>query len=336
MAQPTMADIADRLGVSRALVSIVLRDAPGASAQTRERVLRTARELGYTPNQGARSLRRTRSQHLGVTFVPTHASEPEIAESIYAAAAEKGYQVVLSAQTPDRDLRRTVEELLTYRCAAVLQLGSDLTHRQLVSLARRTPVPSVLVGSAPENTSYDVVRSDGTRGIALVTEHLLALGHRQLAYIHCPGLPSAAERLQGFTDAAAGGDRVTSRVLEIAEHGYTEEAGSEAARRLLAGPTLPTALVAGNDQQAIGAMWVLVRASIDVPGRMSVTGYDDTHFARLTAVDLTTASQDTRALGRQAVEAAVRRIEQPDLAPQLAVLEPRLIVRSSTASPRAT
>jgi DNA-binding LacI/PurR family transcriptional regulator len=332
--QPTMADIADHLGISRPLVSIVLRNAPGASAKTRQRVLRAARELGYTPHQGARSLRQTRSRHLGVSFVPAHASEPEIIESVYAAAAEHAYQVLLSAQTPTRDQRQTVEELLSYRCAAVLALGSELTHAQLKALAGRAGVPTVLVGPGHRNASYDVVHSDGQHGIAQAVEYLASLGHRRLAYLHCPALPSGAERLRGFTRAAARAG-LHGQVVEVRELGYTEEAGSEAARRLLDGTALPTAMVAGNDQQAVGAMWVFARAGVSIPGQLSVTGYDDTRFARLSAVDLTTASQDTVSLGRRAVEAAVRRVEQPDLPPQRIAVESRLVTRSSTGPPSA-
>jgi DNA-binding LacI/PurR family transcriptional regulator len=329
-----MADIADHLGISRPLVSIVLRNAPGASEQTRQRVLQAARELGYTPHQGARSLRQNQSRHLGVSFVPAHASEPEIIESVYAAAAEQGYQVLLSAQTPARDQSQTVEELISYRCAAVLALGSALTHAQLKALADRAGVPTVLAGAGHRNGSYDVVHSDGQRGIAQAVEHLASLGHRRLAYLHCPALPSAAERLRGFTRATARAG-LRGQVVEVRDLGYTEEAGSQAARRLLAGTDLPTALVAGNDQQAVGAMWVFARAGVSIPGQLSVTGYDDTRFARLSAVDLTTASQDTVALGRRAVEAAVRRIEQPGLPPRRIAVEPRLVIRSSTGPPAA-
>lgn len=335
MTRPTMADIADRVGVSRPLVSIVLRNAPGASAQTRERVLEAARELGYTPHQGAQSLRRSRSQHLGVTFEPTHASEPEIVEAVYATAAERGYQVVLSARTPLRDEQQTLEELLGYRCAAILALGSELGHVRLAALARRSAVPVVLVGTGRRNGSYDVVQSDGAHGIAAVVEHLADLGHRHVAYLHCPSLPSAADRLRGFV-AAARRRGLLTELVRVPGRGFTEEAGSEGARLLLAAHSRPTALVAGNDQQAVGALWVLIRAGVDVPGQVSVAGFDDTRFARLSAVDLTTASQDTAALGRRAVEAALRRIEEPGLPPQLTCVVPRLLVRSSTAVPNVS
>ena len=333
MGQPTMADIARHLGISRPLVSIVLRGAPGARPETRERVLQAARELGYTPHQGARSLRQTRSQHLGISFVPVHASEPEIVESIYAAAAVHGYQVVLSAQTPTRDQHQTVEELLSYRCAAVLLLGSELRHAQLRALSHRAGVPTVLVGASNRNASYDVVRSAGDHGIALAVQHLYDLGHRRLTYIHCPALPSGLMRLRGFSRAAAS-NGISAEVIEVVG-GYTEEAGSEAARRLLESSDLPTAVVAGNDQQAIGAMWVLTRAGVRIPEHISVTGFDDNRLARLSAVDLTTARQDPEQLGHAAVAAALRRINQPDLAPTFVAIEPELLARSSTAIARS-
>jgi DNA-binding LacI/PurR family transcriptional regulator len=150
----------------------------------------------------------------------------------------------------------TVEELLSYRCAAVLALGLELTHARLKTLAGRAGVPTVVVGAGRRNARYDVVHSDGQRGIAQAVEHLAGLGHRHLAYVHRPGLPSAAERLRGFTQATARAGRL-GEVIEVRDAGYTEEAGSEAARGLLAAEVLPTALVAGNDQQAVGAMWVL-------------------------------------------------------------------------------
>lgn len=334
MAQPTMADIAEHVGVSRPLVSIVLRGAPGASDRTRARVLEAARELGYTPHQGAQTLRRARSRHLGVTFAPVHASEPEIVEAVYEAAGERGYQVVLSAWTTGRGEAEAVEELLGYRCAALIAIGSDLGHTRLGALARRAAVPLVLVGTGRPNRDYDVVGSDGARGVSAVVDHLADLGHRDVAYLHCPSLPSARERLEGFQETAERRG-LRTRVQRVVGHGYGEEAGSAGARRLLDLDDLPTALVAGNDQQAVGALWVLARAGVAVPQDVSVAGYDGTRLARLSAVDLTSASQDTARLGRLAVEAALRRVEDPALRPTVISVRPHLVTRSSTAAPRA-
>jgi DNA-binding LacI/PurR family transcriptional regulator len=333
MPEPTMADIASHLGVSRQLVSIVLRDMPGASDATRERVLQAAAELGYSPHMGARTLRQSRSRHIGVAFAPAHATEPDIVEAIYPAAAEHGYHVLLSAQTRTRSTRQAVEELLEYRCAAIIVIGSDLTEAETRTLAKRVKVPMVVVGAGERNTAYDVVRSAGDTGIELTVEHLVELGHRRIAYVHSPAMAPAALRLEGYLRAVTEAG-LKADVLTVTGSDYTEESGAAAGRQLLERPRLPTAVVAGNDQEAVGVMQVLSRAGVSIPGDLSLTGFDDSRFAQLSSVDLTTARQDPERMGEAAVAAAVRRIGRPTLRPSLSVVEPSLVVRSSTGPAR--
>lgn len=335
MREPTMADIAAHLGVSRQLVSIVLRDMPGASEDTRRRVLAAAAELGYSLNLGARTLRQSRSRQIGVSFAPLHATEPEALETIYPMAAARGYQVVLSAQTATRTTRRSVEELLTYRCAAIIVIGSDLPAGDLRELAHRAKVPLVAVGVGGRSTHFDVVRSAGDQGLSMLTEHLLGLDHRRITYVHSPGLPVATTRRRGYLTAmrAAG---CTEDVLTTVGGDYTEEAGAAAGRELLSRARLPTAVMAANDQAATGLLQTLTRAGVRVPADVSVTGFDDSWFARLSFVDLTTARQASDLMGAAAVEAAVRRIDGPTLAPVTTVVPTQLIVRSSTGAPRTT
>jgi DNA-binding LacI/PurR family transcriptional regulator len=331
--EPTMADIAAHVGVSRQLVSIVLRGIPGASPATRERVLNAAAELGYSPHMGARTLRQTRSRHIGVAFAPAHATEPDIVEAIYPAAAEHGYQVVLSAQTATRSTQQAVEELLGYRCAAIIVIGSELPEAEMQVLAQRAKVPLVAVGAGERNPAFDVVRSAGDTGTALAVAHLVELGHRRIAYLHCAAMPPAALRLAGYLHAI-GEAGLEPDVVSLSGSDYTEESGAEAGRRLLDRPWLPTAVVTGNDQEAVGMMQVLARAGASIPGDVSLIGYDDSRFARLSSVDLTTARQDPQKMGAAAVSAAVRRISRPDLHPSLCIVDASLVVRSSTGAPR--
>jgi DNA-binding LacI/PurR family transcriptional regulator len=328
-----MADIAAYLGVSRALVSIVLRDMPGASDETRQRVKQAAKELGYSPHIGARTLRQYRSREIGVAFAPAHAGEPDIVEAIYPATIDRGYRVVLSAQTGHRSMETAVEELVGYRCAAIILIGPELDDAELQAIARRARVPAVVVNSGEPNRAYDVVRSAGDIGIGLAVQHLVELGHRQIAYVHTTSMPPAALRLQGYGRAVADAD-LELDILNVPGADYTEESGAAAGRELLDRRELPTAVVAGNDQQAIGLLQVFSRAGIAIPGDVSLTGYDDTRVARLSSVDLTTARQDPQQMGQAAVSAAVRRIDQPDKRPLLSIVEPLLVVRSSTARPR--
>lgn len=329
--QPTMADIAAHLGISRQLVSLALRGQPGASEETRRRVTEAARRLGYSPHLGARLLRQSRSRVIGVVFTPAHATEPEIVEGIYPAAEDLGYHVVLSAHTPSRSTERAVEELLGHRCAAMVVIGSNLDHAALRSIAERSPVPVVNVGFGRRNRHYDVVVSAGEAGIALATTHLAGLGHRDIAYVNLPAMPPAQPRLNGYLRTMEKLGLVVDVVTTT--NGYTEEAGAEAARLLIARDALPTAIMAGNDQAAVGLLHVLVRHGVRVPEDVSLTGYDDSRMARLSSVDLTTVRQDPALMGAAAVEAAVRRVEHADAAPTRAVIDPTLVVRGSTAAP---
>lgn len=330
--QPTMADIAATLGISRQLVSLVLRDQPGASPETRQRVKATAKQLGYSPHVGAQVLRQYSSKQLGVVFAPAHATEPDIVQAIYPAAAERGFQVILSATTTTRDSMQAVEELMGYRCAAVIVIGSDLGTVELRGLVRRADVPLVAVGAGRRNRTHDVVRSAGDEGIALCVSHLVKLGHSRIAFVDGSSMPPASIRRKGYLKAMEGVHLVPD-VVELTGD-YTEECGARAARLLLDRASLPTAVVMGNDQAAVGLILALARAGVSVPGDVSVTGFDDSRFAGLSAVDLTTVRQDPEELGRRAVEAALRRVADPTVGPTEAVTSVRLVERSTTAPPR--
>lgn len=335
---PTMADIAAHLGVSRQLVSLVLRDAPGASDETRERVRAAARELGFSAHVGARSLRRARSKDLGVIFAPAHSTEPEIVEAIYTAAAAAGYDVILSAQTDTRSTNQAVEELLGHRCAALIVIGSNLNHAGLRALTERSPVPVVDVGYGRRNTAYDVVRSSGDKGVAQAVSHLAELGHREITYVDPSSMPAAGLRRLGYTRSVKRLDLpadVVSMPGDYTRWDYFEESGATAAHLLLKRKRLPTALVAPNDHTAVGLLQILIRNGIRVPEDVSVTGFDDAPIARLSSVDLTTVRQDPGLMGTAAVEAAVRRIEDRERPPGESVVDTRLIVRGSSSAPRS-
>jgi DNA-binding LacI/PurR family transcriptional regulator len=335
--QPTMADIAAHLGVSRQLVSLALRGAPGASEETRRRVRDAAKELGFSPHIGARSLRRARSKDLGVIFAPAHSTEPEIVEHIYPAAAARGYDVILSAQTATRSTHQAIDELLGHRCAALIVIGSPLDHAALRAVADRLPIPLVDVGYGRRNAFYDVVRSSGDKGIAHVVSYLAELGHHEITYVDPASMPPANLRRQGYNRAAKRLGLRTDILTITGDYtsgNYFEEAGSAAARELLERSHLPTAVVAPNDHTAVGLLQILTRQGIRIPEDVSLTGFDDAPIARLSSVDLTTVKQDPDFMGVAAVEAAVRRIEGPDATPGETVVETSLVVRGSTAAPR--
>lgn len=321
--RPTLHDVAARAGVSRALVSIVMRDAPGASDTTRERVRRAADELGYRPDPRARMLRSLRTNLLGVVFTAGQEFHAGLVDGVYRAAELRGYDVLLSCVTPHHDERRAVRTLLDDRVEALVLIGPELPARELAELDTRLPVVAV----ARKVRGVDAVRNDDVFGAGLAVEHLAGLGHAAITYLDGGRAPGAAERRKGYRTAAS----AAAVAATIVDGGSTERAGAAAATSLLQSP-LPTAVFAFNDRCALGFIDVAIRAGVRVPHDVSVVGFDDSPLAGLAHVDLTTIGQDSAQLAELAVGRAVERIDSAAARVDL-VCEPKLVIRGSTAAP---
>jgi DNA-binding LacI/PurR family transcriptional regulator len=329
--RPRLEDVAAAVGVSTASVSLVLRGVAGPSARTRERVLEAAAELGYRPDRAASLLARKRTRLLGVPVVLRDAFRAELAEELQIAATAAGYSVALNAITAGHDERRVLDALLDLRCEAVVLLSPELPVDELQALGERLAV--VVVGRHVAPGSFDVVRVADDAGVGLAVDHLVGVGHRRIVHVDGDGGAMAVDRRAGFL---AGLDRHGLPTADaVLPGGYLEADGAAAAHALLARPELPTAVVAANDRAAIGLLDVFVRAGVRVPQDVSVVGYDDTDLARLAHVDLTTVSQRAADQAREAVAAAVARLDDDREDPVEVVLPPELVVRGTTAGPRA-
>jgi DNA-binding LacI/PurR family transcriptional regulator len=322
-----LTDVATRAGVSKSLVSIVMRDEPGAGAETRRRVLDAAAELGYHPDSRARLLRSGRSRLLGVVFGIQHAFHADLVTDLYTAARETGYELALSAVTPDRDEHEAITGLLQDRCEALILLGPQSPTATLAGLAARLPV--VAMARGVRNSAVDVIRSADAEGLHQSVEHLTALGHRRIAHIDGGRAPGAADRRRGYRDAML--KQGLDGEIEIIPGGLTEEDGAAAARALL--DNLPTAVTVFNDRCATGVLDVVSRAGVGVPGDLSVVGYDDSHLARLAHINLTTIAQDTTMMSKLAVARAIDRVEGSPVPAREIVVPPRLVVRGTTSPP---
>ncbi|MDT0260590.1 LacI family DNA-binding transcriptional regulator [Jatrophihabitans lederbergiae] len=333
---PTLQDVADRAGFSRALVSIVIRGVPGASETTRQRVLEVADQLGYRPDGRARLLAAGRSKLIGVTLGLDNPFHSDVAAGIYQAAEASGYQVVLSAVTASRTAQQAVETLLDYRCEAAVLVGPLVPVASLLALTERLPV--VVVGQSARSRAADVVRVPAAVGLGLAVDHLVSLGHRRITHVDGGRAPGAVERRTGFTSAMR--RHGLAGTATIVRGGGDEEAGAAAARELVDGG-LPTAVITYNDACAVGLLDMFVRLGVTVPGDVSVVGYDDSKVARLSYLRLTTVSQDGRRLAAVAVERLIERLDrQPDGRRATSELKrevlvpPRLVVRATTAAVR--
>ncbi|MFW0792257.1 LacI family DNA-binding transcriptional regulator [Gordonia sp. CPCC 205515] len=325
--RPTLIDVAREAGVSKALVSIVMRGVPGASDETRERVLRIADEMGYVPDQRARKLRQSSSKLLGVTFELREPFHGDLVEEMYRVAADSDFDVVISAVAPSRPESAAVQTVVRERCEAAILLGSRMPDADLTALARRLPV--LVVARAAEVDGVGYIRSDDTAGVAQAVDHLVEQGHRAIAHVDGGAAPGADDRRVGFLAAMARHGVAEPRVVA---GGLGQIDGARAMRELLADATRPTAVIAFNDECATGVIDSTIRAGLSVPQDLSVVGYDDARLASSAAVPLTTVSQDAGEMARDAVIGALAMINGG--APPAIVRRPHLVVRETTAPPR--
>jgi LacI family transcriptional regulator len=327
----SLADISRRAGVSVATASRVLNGSTHpVSGATRERVLAAADELGYRPSELARALVKRTSRIVGVIvgdIVDPYFAEIARGVADVAAPAEHLTMVCNADRRPAAELAH-LAVLRDYQAAGVVFAGSGYED-PVDSAALRAAVEDLQAGGAAvvalaaRDLDCASVRVDNVAATRDATEHLLSLGHRRIAFVEGPpGLHTSAQRLQGFAGAvsAAGGEPI------LVPGGFEYEAGDAAAETLLAGGELPDAILAANDEVAIGVLTRLRRAGVDVPGRVSLVGIDDTRPARL--VDLTTISLPLHELGVRAAQAILEG-GGGDV-----VLGHRLVVRGTTA-PRA-
>jgi DNA-binding LacI/PurR family transcriptional regulator len=327
--RPRLDDVAARVGLSPASVSLVLRNAPGPSAATRRRVLEAAAELGYRADKTASLLARRRTHLLGVMVDVRNSFHAELVEYLHEAADQVGYDLVLSTVTRTRDEQRAVETLLDFRCEALILLGPEAATTHLFALDRHQPV--VVVGRRIAAAGLDVVRSADHEGVGLAVDHLVELGHRDIAYVDGGKGTIASDRRRGYRTAMRR-HRLGDRVMVVpADH--TEESGTRAAQSLLSDNDPPSAVMTFNDRSALGFLDALTRTGVQVPGDMSVVGYDDNPSAQLAHVNLTTVRQDAPQQAERAVAAAVERLDHGRKIPCEVVLAPHLVVRGTTAPP---
>ncbi len=330
MGRSTMADVAARAGVSRALVSLVMRDSPKVSPHRRAAVLAAAAELGYRPHAFARQLASRDSTVIGVLVSDLHNQFfADLVDGVDEAAQEQGFSLLL--QTGQRRASReeqVIDTLLSFSPAGLVLLGPVVATRVMAAAAQQSPV--VAVTRSSRHPQVDTVTDDSEAGARLAVTHLAGLGHRRIAHLDGGNGAQAAVRRRGYLEAMAGFG------LEplIVPSEYTEIGGVLGARTLLDSAPATTALFCANDLNAVGAIAELEDRGVPVPGHMSVVGYDNTALAALRHVSLTTIHQPRHQMGRLAVEVLLARIRgERDTAARLQ-LDPSLVVRETTAAPR--
>lgn len=334
---PRLADVAAAAGVSIATASRSLSGASGVSQQVAARVREVAARMGYVANPHARSLAAGTSRSVGL--VVHEIGDPyfaEIASGVLQVGASEGLtvQICHTGRDPDRE-REQIRMLVANRVGVIIVAGSGFVDPATEAAAKADLQAYQAAGGrvaviGRHHFGVDAVLPDNRNGGRAVAEHLIGLGHRRIAVIAgTRAMTTIADRLAGIEEAfaAAGLDFAAVPVYEAA---FTRAGGKVAIEQVLAEQPGVTAVLALNDDMAIGALSVLRSRGIAVPDQMSVSGFDDVSVAQDLAPSLTTVRLPMVDMGRQALEMALR---EPAARPRRRVAGHELVVRDSTAPP---
>jgi LacI family transcriptional regulator len=336
--RPTLRDVARRAGVNPATASRALNPAlPGRIAAPTERRVREAAEaLGYRPDPVARSLRTRRSGFVGIV-VPdlTNPVIPPIVRGIEGVLWTAGIACLLA--DTDNDVEREaalVDELLARRCEGLIVSTATRTSRTVNDLAGGD-VPTILVTRNIDAGSLPLVAGDDAAGVEAAVVHLAELGHRRIAHVTGPlSLSTTITRRDAF-EATVERLGVSASARVIHGEAFTTAAGEETAAELLGSGDRYTAILAGNDLIALGCLRALADAGLRCPEDVSLIGHNDTPMVASLEPPLTTVAIPQAEIGARAASMLLDGLDGREVAHGPVLLPTELIVRGSTAPPRA-
>ena len=333
----TIRDVAREAGVSPSTVSRVLNDSGPVHAATRQRIHDVAQRLHFTPDTTARSLSTRRTHTLGVLLPDVYGEFfSEVIRGIDQTAQQHGFHILISGAHNEPDEVDAAVRAMRGRVDGLLLMAAELDTDML---ARNLPerVPAVLINANHDASQFETINIDNFGGAAAMTDHLIALGHRELRMISGPrGNRDAAERERGFRAALQRAGLAAADDWIVAGN-FTEASGYRGAEQLLAGRVRPTAIFAANDSMAVGALSAARHHGARVPDDVAVVGFDDIPIAEYVSPALTTVRVAIAKLGSCAAERLVQCIRAHNRHERKHEIQPtELVIRSSCGATQST
>lgn len=310
-------EVALKAGVSIATVSRVINEKGPVAAETRQRILAAIEQLRYVPHGAARSLITNQTDTIGVLLPDLYGEFfSEVIRGVDLAARRSGYHVLVSGFHSDRAEIEAVLRALRGRVDGLIVLSPDVDAQ---SLRRNLPetLPVVLLNTRingriegrMDGKAFDAINVDNYGGAFAMVRHLAGLGHKRIALICGPAENAdARERLRGYRDALKAEGIAPSPELQISGD-FSEEAGYQAGRCLLTLEPRPDAVFAANDSMAIGCLFALREAGVEVPGEIALAGFDDIPIARYVTPPLSSVHVPIAEMGTRAMERLLHAVE---------------------------
>lgn len=335
--KPTSFDIAYKAGVSQATVSRALRNSPLVSAETRQRIQAIARELNYKVDKNASNLRRQHSVTLALLLFEDPTSDDSLINpfflamlgSITRACARAGYDLLISFQQVSDDWHAEYQDSHKADGLILLGYGDYLQARPKLERLVQQGTHFVRWGAVVEGQPGLSIGCDNVQGGRAISEHLIALGRRRIAFIGdvSEHAPEFADRYAGLGQALQAAGLAQDPALQVSASESTELAGERGLRELLARGAAFDAVFAASDLLAIGAIRALSESGRRVPQDVAVVGFDDIPIANYTSPPLTTVSQDAKRAGEILVDTLLREIRREPV--RSLMLPARAVVRRS-------
>lgn len=331
----TIRDVAREASVSVATVSRALNGQANVAAEVRKLVLETAQRLRYQPHAAARSLSSRTTQTIGVVLPDLYGEFfSELIRGIDGVARARGKHLLVSSYHGAQEAQGAALRAMRGRVDGLVVLSPYADQPGFLTDNLPAGLPVVMINTRLPDGAYPVLNIDDHGGAMTMMRHLVAAGHRRIAFIAGPqGNFDAAERLRGYRDALA--ELLPGSQAWVVPGNFDEASGMEAGTALLAAAQRPDAVFAANDMMALGCLFAFNQAGVQVPGDIALAGFDDVPVARFVHPTLTTMRISIAELGASALQRLLQDIEAKDQsAPVPAPPVPELVVRQSAPAAR--
>ena len=333
MAKATIDDVAALAGVSIKTVSRVVNNEPNVRPATREKVESAIAALDYRPNLSARSLAGNRSYLLGLIYGQPGAHYVlDIQEGVLEVCRPQGYELIVHpANHRDPNLLKEVSELILEKRVDGVMLTPPLSDNlQVIADLKAMNIPFVRVAPTEDKSASPYVETNDEEASYDMTCQLIAMGHRRIGFI-CghPDHRAVALRFEGYKAALVENNiALDNALVEVGDNNF--ESGESCGRKLLQARTRPTAIFAATDEMAAGVMMAAHQLGVEIPGQLSVAGFDDTPVAHQIWPSLTTIRQPIRQMARKATDLLLKQLRGKEIQLPSSLLSSSIILREST------